>query len=51
MIQKETPSRENCEEDGFGWGLTRVEKFKVLDGGRKEVVVNNCFEGLDGIMG
>ena len=28
-----------------------VEKIVVLDGGRQEVVVNSCFEGLEGRMG
>ena len=32
-------------------GLTGAEKIEVLDGGRFEVVVNSCFEGLEGRMG
>ena len=32
-------------------GVTRVEKIKILDGGRYEVVVNSCFEDLDGGVG
>ena len=31
-------------------GLTGVEKIEVLDEGREEVVVNSCFEGLEGRM-
>ena len=27
-----------------------VEKIEVLDGERYEVVLNNCFEGLEGRM-
>ena len=33
------------KEGGWG-GLTGEEKTEVLDGRRKEVVVNGCFEGL-----
>ncbi len=34
------------------WGeLAGVEKIKVLDGGRKEMVVNSCFKDLEGGMG
>ena len=28
-----------------------VEKMKILDGGRYEIVVNSCFEDLEGRMG
>ena len=28
-----------------------MEKIVVFDGGRQEVVVNSCFEGLEGRMG
>ena len=28
-----------------------LEKIEDLDGGREEVVVNSCFEGLEGRMG
>ncbi len=34
------------------WGeLTGVEKIKVLDGGRREMVVNSCFKDLEGGVG
>ena len=29
-------------------GLSAVEKIKVLNGGRYEMVVNSCFEDLEG---
>ena len=32
-------------------GLTGVEKIEDLDGGRSEVVVNSCFEDLEGRIG
>ena len=31
--------------------LAGVEKIMVLDGGRKEVVMNICFEDLEGRVG
>jgi len=34
-----------------GGGLTGVEKIMVLDGGRYEIVVNGCFEDLEGGVG
>ena len=30
---------------------TVVEKIKILDGGRSEMVVNSCFEDLEGGVG
>ena len=30
---------------------TVVEKIKILDGGRSEMVVNSCFEHLEGAVG
>ena len=33
-----------------GGGLMGVEKIMVLDGGRHEMVVNCCFEDLEGVM-
>ena len=38
------------EGGGLGW-INGIEKNKDLDGGRQEVVVNCCFEGLEGRMG
>ena len=35
---------------GIGVRLTRVEKIKVLDWGRSEMVVNSYLEDLDGRM-
>ena len=36
----------------WGWGgLIGVEKIMVLNGGRQEMVVNSCFEELEGRMG
>ena len=35
---------------GFRW-INGGRKIVVLDGGRQEVVVNSCFEGLEGRMG
>ena len=32
-------------------GLIGVEKIMVLNGGRQEMVVNSCFEELEGRMG
>ena len=32
-------------------GLAGVEKIMVLDGGREEIVVNSCFEDLEGRVG
>ena len=41
------------EENGAfeGGGLTGVEKIKILDGGRYEMVGNSCFEDLKGRVG
>ena len=39
-------------QEGRVWGgLTGVEKVKILAGGRYEMVVNSCFEGLEGGVG
>ena len=32
-------------------GLTGVQKIKILDGGRYEMVVNSCFEDVEGRVG
>ena len=40
----------NLKDVGLG-GLAGVEKILVLDGGRKEMVVNSCFEDLEGRRG
>ena len=32
-------------------GLTGVEKIMILDGRRYEMVVNSCFEDLEGRVG
>ena len=34
-----------------GGGLTGVVKINILDGGRYEMVVNSCFEDLEGGVG
>ena len=36
------------EGGGYGVRLTGVEKIMVFDGGRKKMVVNSCFEDLEG---
>ena len=38
------------KEEGLGRGLKRVERFMVLDWGRSEMVMNSCFEDLEGRM-
>ena len=38
------------KEVGFGW-INGDVKIVVLDGGRCEVVLNSCFEGLGGRVG
>ena len=43
--------RREFEGGEFWGGLTGVEKIEDLDGGSQEVVVNYCFEGLEGRMG
>jgi len=40
----------NLKEVGLGW-ISMVENIKVLNGGRKEMVVNRCFEDLKGGLG